>query len=203
MPAAVARLLPFIAVAAALVAPADALASCRGADGPASGPRAATATLCLVNAQRTARGLRKLTSEPHLAAAADAFAQDMVTRQFFDHTSPGGGTMVDRLRSAGWLPASGSWSAGENIAWGTGGLSTPSRIVAGWMASPGHRANILQPSFRQIGVGIAAGAPVDGAGPDGATYVTDFGVRSSRATSAARRSAPAVQLHPRGWARRL
>ncbi|QEC49003.1 hypothetical protein FSW04_16445 [Baekduia soli] len=199
MTAAISRLLPLAAAVAALAAvPAQAMASCKGANGSPTGPRAATATLCLINAQRTAHGLRKVKAEPHLAAAAGAFAQDMVARQFFDHTSPDGGTMLDRLRSAGWLPGSGSWSAGENIAWGTGSHATPASIVSGWMASPGHRANILQPAFRQIGVGIAAGVPVDGTGPGGATFVADFGARSATSGSAARSTAPVFQLRTRG-----
>ena len=65
----------------------------------------------------------------------------------------------------------GARSAGENIA--RGGVS-PRTMVRLWMNSPGHRANILQPGFRRLGVGVAAGAPqpVNGAA---ATYVTNFG----------------------------
>ena len=104
----------------------------------------------------------------------------MVKRRFFDHVSPGGGTMMDRIKAAGWAP-SGSWSAGENIAWGSGSLATPASIVNGWMHSAGHRANILNGSFSQIGIGIAAGAPQGGI-RGGGTYVTDFtsGERVSR-----------------------
>ena len=70
----------------------------------------------------------------------------MVDRRFFDHVSPGGGTMMDRLHAAGWNPG-GAWSAGENIAWGSGELGTPARIVDAWMHSAGHRANILNRAF--------------------------------------------------------
>ena len=68
----------------------------------------------------------------------------------------------------------GNWTIGENIAWGSGALATPRAIVNGWMHSPGHRANILRASFRDIGIGIRLGAPGPGLS-GGATYVTDFG----------------------------
>ena len=70
------------------------------------------------------------------------------------------------------------WSLGENIAWGTGRLATAAQIHRSWMNSPGHRANILQRSFREIGIGIETGVPVRlSAAQSGATYTADFGVR--------------------------
>jgi uncharacterized protein YkwD len=62
---------------------------------------------------------------------------------------------------------------GEDLAWGSGTLGTPREIVASWMASPGHRANILDRKFREGGMGVAFGDP--GAGEDGVTYALDFG----------------------------
>jgi uncharacterized protein YkwD len=162
------------AVGLALLVPsASASAACHNTHVAAADARAATATLCLINAQRTQRGLPKLTRSVTLGRAARAFARDMVARRFFDHVSPDGGTLEDRLRAAGWSP-SGSWSIGENIAWGSGRLGTPASIVHGWMTSPGHRANILKRGFRQIGIGIARGAPQGGVGGPAGTYVTDF-----------------------------
>jgi uncharacterized protein YkwD len=184
------RLLLPAALLTALSLPASALAACPGAgDAPAS-PGGAAATLCLLNAERAAQGLSPLAADAALQGAATAFAQDMVTRRFFDHTSPDGGTMLDRLKAGGWLPASGAWTAGENIAWGSGDLGTPARIVAAWMASPGHRANILQAAFTQIGLGIVAGAPQAGVTGAAATYVTDFGSRSGPGAGAAAPAAP-------------
>ena len=80
--------------------------------------------------------------------------------------------MMDRIKASGWVP-NGSWSAGENIAWGSGSLGTPASIVDGWMHSAGHRANILNGAFTQIGIGVAGGAPQAGI-DDGGTYATDF-----------------------------
>jgi uncharacterized protein YkwD len=166
------RLLIPITVTAALVLPAPALAACEGDVAPTS-PQATAATLCLINAQRSAHGLGALTEAPALRVAAQDFAEDMVARGFFDHVAPGGATLVDRLKAAGWVP-SGTWSAGENIAWGSGALGTPERIVDGWMHSSGHRANILNGAFTQIGLGIAGGAPRAGVSGPAGTYVTDF-----------------------------
>ena len=84
--------------------------------------------------------------------------------------------MADRILRTGYARDQG-WSLGENIAWGTGGLATAAEIHRAWMRSPGHKANILRRQFREIGIGIAIGAPVDAGGLDGATYTADFGVR--------------------------
>ena len=147
---------------------------------PAEHPRAAhRATLCLLNRERAAHGLRPLRANGALASAARGHSRDMVRRSFFDHTAPGNVTFVDRIRRANYSPR-GSWSVGENLAWGSGSLATPASIVAGWMRSPGHRANILNGRFRSIGLGIARGVPINASAAmarSGATYTTDFGSR--------------------------
>jgi uncharacterized protein YkwD len=168
-------------VALALTAPA-AMAACANEDVAPGDAGAVAATLCLLNAERGERGLSPLAESVRLDRAADDFAEDMVARRFFDHVSPGGGTMMDRIKAAGWVP-SGSWSAGENIAWGSGSLATPASIVDGWMHSAGHRANILTASFTQIGLGVAVGAPQSGI-RRGGTYVTDFTSGGSAASAA-------------------
>jgi uncharacterized protein YkwD len=175
-------LVPIIALAAFAVSAPAALAACADSDASPSDSGAVAATLCLLNEQRADHGLKAFSQSATLDRAADNYAADMVKRRFFDHVSPGGGTMMDRIKAAGWAP-SGSWSAGENIAWGSGSLATPASIVDGWMHSAGHRANILSGSFAQIGIGIAAGAPQGGI-RGGGTYVTDF--TSGSASAAAR-----------------
>jgi len=97
----------------------------------------------------------------------------MNARGYFSHDSAGGGSFVDRIRKTGYVPARVFPSLGEDLAWGSGTLGTPRQIVASWMASPGHRANILYPKFREAGMGVAFGDP--GAGMDGVTYALDFG----------------------------
>jgi uncharacterized protein YkwD len=136
------------------------------------------ATLCLMNAQRTARGLGRLRAQPLLAGAAARYARLMVRQRFFDHTSPGGSTMLSRIKSTTYLRDVVSWTVGENLAWGTGAMATPRATVQAWMRSADHRANLLAGSFADVGIGIAQGAPEAlGDGELAGTYVTDFGRR--------------------------
>src|SRR5215212_4639463 len=132
------------------------------------------ATLCVLNVERKKHGLRPLRLNRELAAAARGHSGAMAGKRFFSHDSRNGSSFVDRIRRTGYLRGARSWNVGENIAWGTGSLSTPRSIGRAWMNSPGHRANILSRSFRAIGIGIAAGTPF---GPGGGTYTTDFGRR--------------------------
>jgi len=137
-----------------------------------------TAVLCLHNRERARHGLPRLRENPLLRRAAERHTDNMVSERFFDHTSPSGSTMVERIRRTGYTKRARSWALGENIAWGSGSLATASQIHRSWMGSPGHRANILQRSFREIGIGIESGLPVRlSAAQSGATYTTDFGFR--------------------------
>lgn len=160
----------------ALATPASALADCPGADvtpDPTSLVGAGQTTLCLLNVERAANGLGALSEESRLSVASVAFSRRMVAEQFFDHVAPDGSNLVQRLTTVGYISDDVDWAAGENIAWGQGDLSTPRSIVAAWMGSPGHRANILNGDYTQIGLGLASGSPVDRAW--GTTYTTDFG----------------------------
>jgi len=163
------------------VAASSAHAACRGADVMPSHANAAkvrSATLCLLNAQRRAHGLHKLRVNGRLRHAAAGYARLMVKRNFFAHEGPGGSTPLSRIKGTRYLKGVRAWSIGENLAWGTGSYATPRATVRAWMHSPGHRANILNGGFREIGIGIATGAPVSvGAAVPGATYATDFGYR--------------------------
>jgi uncharacterized protein YkwD len=136
------------------------------------------ATLCLMNAERTARALGRLQAEPLLGRVASSYARQMVRGQFFDHTSPAGSTMLARIKATTYLRDVTSWSVGENLAWGSGNLATPRAMVRAWMQSAEHRANLLDRHFADVGIGVAAGAPVAlESGELGGTYVTDFGRR--------------------------
>jgi uncharacterized protein YkwD len=135
--------------------------------------------LCLLNSERSQRGLRKLRSNGKLAKAARNHSRDMVNHGYFEHVRPGGPDLVQRIRSAGYLDGARSWSVGENIAWGTGEYATPAALVEAWMESPGHKRNILERNFREIGIGLAIGAPSGRSGSDfsasATTATTDFG----------------------------
>jgi uncharacterized protein YkwD len=137
---------------------------------------AGDATLCLVNRERTQRGLPALRVNALLSSASLQHSQDMVQRRYFEHTTPDGWSVGDRLRAIGYSQGV-SASAGENIAYGYRDESTPASIVQAWMHSPGHRADILRPAFTEIGIGVAMGAPElpDFKQADSATYTTDFG----------------------------
>jgi uncharacterized protein YkwD len=169
-------------VALALPAAASAAAPCAEAGVvPSAAGLASTkqATLCLLNAERTARGLPRLTADTQLGKAAQGFSANMVRQQFFDHVSPAGVSLKSRVRhGTSYLRGNlRSWSLGENIGWGSGELATPTRIVRTWMGSSAHRHNILSRRFRHIGIGVASGAPDDVDGQPAATYTTDFGSR--------------------------
>ena len=154
---------------------------CSGADaipGQAPGDDLREATLCLMNAERTARGLGRLQAEPLLGRVAVSYARQMVRGRFFDHTSPGGSTMLARIKTTSYLRDVASWSVGENLAWGSGSLATPRATVRAWMQSAEHRANLLDRHFADVGIGVAVGAPIAlDPGELGGTYVTDFGRR--------------------------
>jgi len=160
--------------------PADAaVSSCRHADarpGQVSTSAFRSSTLCLLNRERRARGMRKLRTNKRLGRAAKGHAGDMVRRDYFAHDSLSGQSFTDRIRRTGYMSHARSWQVGENIAWGTGERGTPHEIVNVWMNSPGHRANILQRRFREIGIGVVGGAP-EGNPQRAATYATDFGAR--------------------------
>jgi uncharacterized protein YkwD len=165
-------------LALTLVAAPSASAVCASASATPSQVAKRTvvrATLCTLNAERARHGLPRLKLNKKLSAAARRHARDMVRRDYFAHDSLGGGTFVDRVRRSGYLDGARSWSLGENLAWGSHERSAPRAITSMWMNSPGHRANILSPSFRAVGIGFAMGAP--GASGPAATYATEFGAR--------------------------
>ncbi|HLL92175.1 MAG TPA: CAP domain-containing protein [Solirubrobacteraceae bacterium] len=139
------------------------------------------ATLCLVNRERVAHGEARLRPNRRLRQAAQGHSHSMTVDDYFEHfggSGPGGGTPLSRIRAAGYISSSRvGFEVGENIAWGTGALATPRAIVAAWMASPGHRANILDPHYRETGIGVSAHPPASLAhGQSGAIYTQDFGV---------------------------
>jgi uncharacterized protein YkwD len=129
----------------------------------------------LVNKQRAAHGLVPVRARVVLVKAARGHSADMVHRRYFSHDSYGGAAFWSRLIDYGYARTGyASWSAGECIAWGQGLLGTPQAIVDGWMHSPPHRAIILTPRFRDVGVGVHSGTYMGGA----FFFTLDFGQRS-------------------------
>ena len=138
---------------------------------PDTSARHVRATFCLLNRARALRGLRPLRGNGRLGAASGAYARDMVARGFFDHVSPEGSTPESRARRAGY--GGRRMMAAETICWGAGAESTPLAIVRSWLASAGHREIVLEPGFREVGIGFAPGGGPGG----GATVVAAFGTR--------------------------
>ena len=83
-----------------------------------------------------------------LAGAANSHTRNMANGNFFDHLDPDGRTPGDRAELAGYIAK----NIGENIA---SGLDTPRKVVDGWLASPGHCANLMNPQFRELGAAYA------------------------------------------------
>jgi len=120
--------------------------------------------LAAVNETRTARGLRPLRVDPTLARAAVAHSVQMLRQETFTH-----GAFATRMRV---FHVQGPL-VGENLAWGSGSYAAAPTIVAEWLASPEHRANLLRPGFVRIGIGAVRGTFL---GHAGAVVVTaDFG----------------------------
>ena len=132
--------------------------------------------LCLINRARAHYGLVALQYNPDLRDSATSHSDSMVVHRYFAHVGPGG-SVDSRISRTGYLDKGvQDFTIGENIAAGSGHQGSPWQIFVDWMHSPPHRANILDPSFRDAGVGVARGFPLGGAGA-AATYTVDFGAR--------------------------
>jgi uncharacterized protein YkwD len=132
---------------------------------------------CLLNDERTSRGLAPLEPNPSLRDAALGHSTEMVTEGYFDHTSPSGTTFIDRIEATGYMRGTRSWVVGENLIWGTREFSTPQSMVTGWMESPPHRANVLRPRFEEVGIAAVQGTPEPESNPAGVTLTAEFGDR--------------------------
>ncbi len=134
----------------------------------ASGP-GSERVLQLINQERANAGLAPLVADPSLGTAADSYARVLAITGCWAHTCGDVPDFTQRAANAGY----GDWTAlGENLAAGNGSAEA---IVANWMQSPEHRANILNPSFTETGVATAQG------GRMGGYWVQEFGSRGAAA----------------------
>jgi uncharacterized protein YkwD len=115
---------------------------------------AAETILAAMNRERAAHGLGPLRLESRLTLAAGDRARDMFDKRYFAHVSPDGIQPFTWVRERGYRYR----TVGENLALGFRGTA----VVDGWMRSPGHRENILQRSFNEVGIAIADGSPARG-----------------------------------------
>ena len=139
--------------------------------------RIRAATLCLVNRERAGQGENPLAANERLEQAAQGHTEGMAFGDYFKHVGPRGDTPLGRIRAARYTHSSQiDYHVGENIGWGALWLATPHAIVAAWMASPAHRANILDARFRDSAVGVFPHLPSALArSQSGAIYTQDFG----------------------------
>ena len=105
----------------------------------------------LVNVERQKQGLGKLSLNAKLSNVATLKSQDMINKNYFDHTSPTYGSPFDMMKQFNISYK----TAGENIA---KGQKTPAEVVKAWMNSQGHRENILNKNYTEIGIGVAKDA---------------------------------------------
>jgi uncharacterized protein YkwD len=173
-----------IAACLALAAPADAAGSwdrllapegtCGAQADRSAAPRAQERAMrCMVNFARGADGQHALRVRAgRLMDAADRKAADILRCGDFSHTACGRAFTFHMRRTA---YAAGCYGAGENIAWGSGPLGTVRAVMRGWLNSDGHRANLLEPRFRDHGVALRTGTMGGEAGA--AVWVHQLGYR--------------------------
>jgi uncharacterized protein YkwD len=135
-----------------------------------------TVMLEKLNEVRAEHGLRAVLPSPQLHGAAQRHSDDMVIRDYFSHTAPGGGTFYDRIMRSGFVAGYSSWEAGETLAWGTGTLGNPGSIVKAWLNSPEHRAILLSSTWTRIGISRACGTFLGYSGA--CVWTADWGTRS-------------------------
>jgi uncharacterized protein YkwD len=162
-----------VLAAAILVTPA--LSARKGA--ASSQVSLASHVLTQLNEVRVANGLVPLKPSSSLSAAAEQHSAEMLADGYFAHDSANGSPFWRRIQR--YYPShNGYWSVGENLIWSSGSLGATSALKL-WLSSPEHRANILNPHWREIGVAALSETDAPGTfGGDSVTLVTtDFGVR--------------------------
>ncbi len=134
-----------------------------------------TSLLNNTNAARAADNETALSIDPQLSAAAQAKANDMVSRNYWAHNTPDGKTPWTFIEAAGYNYQ----LAGENLAYG---FNNAADAVTGWMNSPEHRANILNTGYSQVGFGVASSPNYQGKGPE-TVVVAEYGQPAAAAAN--------------------
>jgi len=122
--------------------------TCAAPSGTAAATLAAQ-VVDLVNQERAKVGLSPLTSQSQLTTAAQRHSTDMAAKTFMSHTGSDGSTPYSRINDTGYFTGFSSWYYGENVA---AGYATASTVMTAWMNSQVHKDNILNSTFREIGV---------------------------------------------------
>jgi uncharacterized protein YkwD len=131
-----------------------------------------------LNAIRVAHGLSPLHLNASLSAAAAFHSRELVTEGYFSHDSADGTVFWKRIERWYAPPRSGTWTVGENLLWSSPDIDA-SQALAAWMSSPEHRANILDASWREIGIAAVHVGRAGGVYRDRPVTIitTDFGAR--------------------------
>lgn len=175
-PAWIGAVLTVAAVVAALAfhsAPAAAQGCAGASSQKLSKAKAARVVFCLVNQQRTRRGLPALRHNARLAKVARVHARDIVRFQFIGHHSPAHGSLLARVKRSGY-GRNKRLTFGEILGAGRRRWSTPRSIVRAWMRRHIHRTAILYPAFRVMGVGVSRGMPSRNVRRRGRSFVITF-----------------------------
>jgi uncharacterized protein YkwD len=138
-----------------------------------------TALLTQINGFRAAHGLASLKVNGSLTGSADGHSAQMAKLGYFSHNSANGQSFSQRLAQVYSPHGFHSWTVGENLVWGGPYIGAVSAFKA-WLASPPHRANLMNPRWREVGLGAVHSTRAPGVyGGRAATIVTaDFGARS-------------------------
>ncbi|MBR9652494.1 CAP domain-containing protein [Thalassovita aquimarina] len=139
------RLIVLVALAGLMASGAVELPAGQVSRAEAANASVVATVTSLLNAERAKRGLGALQPDSKLNRAAAAHARDMANRNYFAHQSPDGKKSRDRMRAAGYCRA----STAENIA---KGYRSAAKVMAGWMASRGHRKNMLNRKYIRFGI---------------------------------------------------
>ena len=162
-----------------------AAAACPDADllpAPDNLDRVETATLCLLNRERRAARLVPLRFSAALDRSAAFHSIEMVRYHFLAHEEPGHPTLLARIRGYGFFDGVADGLYAENVGAGATSNGTAQALMDAWMASPPHRANVLYPKFRKVGIAavLAPKDPAFFADYPSTVYTTDFGRRYKR-----------------------
>lgn len=139
--------------------------------------QAREAVLCLINAERTKRGVPKLRVSPQLRRAALAHSADMVRRHYFSHITPAGLAPRARIKRTGYINKNNPASVNETLAIGSGELAAPAALVRQLIDDAPHRRIVVSRRYRDIGIGLILGYAADAARAGGVTLTVNYGRR--------------------------
>jgi uncharacterized protein YkwD len=172
----------------------------------ADAPRVEIAVLCTINRERARARLTPLRRAPKLDLSARFHTVSMIRRHFLAHEAPGHPSLLARIRGFGYFAGARDGIYSENIGAGPSTNGTAHALIEAWMASPGHRENLMLPAFRDIGISAVPAPPDRAFFADfpSTVYTTDFGTRYLRRRCA---RGPAGARSPRAtpqqrWCRR-